>query len=76
MRLLNVVDRTTGGGKRSGILKTTTFFALTMRLSANLFTDSKKHSAAARLLAAVSLDGSIGLAHGDDLMTSLSSVEF
>lgn len=60
-----MVDRTSGTGRRSGIVKTTAFFVYTMHLWASLVTKSKKRSFSTRLLALVLLEGSISLANDD-----------
>lgn len=72
LKALSMVDWTSGSGRRSGILEIAAFFAFSMHLWAFLFTESKKHSVAARLQAVVSLDGSMRLAIVDSFNDKFS----
>lgn len=59
---LSMADWTTDSGRWSDILKTTALLAIAIRSWAYWVTESKKCPVASRLLAAVSLDGSMRLA--------------
>lgn len=61
----DMVYWTNGSGKLSGILKTTAFFAVAMRLWASVIIASKKRSVVVRWLVVISMDGSMRLGDGD-----------
>lgn len=65
LHTMSILDWTSGSKRQSVTSKTTMFFAFSTRLWACLVTESNKRHVAARMLAVVSLEGSIGLANGN-----------